>query len=195
MTDGSVMAMNSERRERSYNGELMAKAIPVEELFKKTMESMGKKVESHTKNKNEKIDFIVNGKSIDIKNDTNFGKTGNLFLEWEYLFFKTKTIHRCWGHPECKNPKAKYLAFYKKSTNEFWIYNEEKYLNGFWKACEDKRIRLHIEHTDNIKSTIGFIFPDGYVKPDLVRTAYNEESKQMEDLNGGLDKYWDETFK
>jgi len=175
----------------------MAKAMPIEKLFKETMESMGRKVESHINNKNEKIDFLVNGKSIDIKNDTNFGKTGNLFLEWEYLFFKTKTIHRCWGHPECENPKANFLAFYKELTNEFWIYSEEDYLNGFWKACEDKNIKLHIEHTDKIKSTVGFLFSDNYVKPRIIRKALinNKQSKEKKDLDEGLDKFWNENYK
>ena len=168
------------RREYSYNGELMRKATPIEDLFQKTQEMKGRKVEVRRNNIDEKIDYIVRSqsedgeKSVDVKNDIHFGETGNVILEWEYLFFKTRTIHRCWGHPECENPKANWLAFYRKTTHEFWIYSTEEYLKGFWKAIEDNKAWIHIESSDDRKSTINWIFPEDYVKPVAKERAWEK---------------------
>lgn len=146
----------------------MRKGKELEDLFLSFMKQKAKTIKDVREDKNyqaKKVDFILEGLgTIDVKNDTHFGSTGNLFVEWEYLFLRSHTIHRCWGHPECEH-HAEYFVFYKKGTDEFCFYKAEDYMRGFWQALEDKKVRIGIEHSDDKKSTIYFLFPEKYDNP------------------------------
>ena len=165
------MATNlNERKEYSYGAELMEVGKEAEDLFYSRMKLMGKKivdVREKEEYQKKKIDFLIGNRSLDIKNDRHFGETGNLLLEWEYLFLETRVIHRCWGHPDCKN-HAEFFVFLKQTGNgnsEFWIYKTEQYLNGFWEALDEQDVQIKLVNSDKKKSTICFVFPERYCQP------------------------------
>lgn len=155
----------------------MLKGRELEELFMEVALMRGNTLTDVRTDKDyqsTKVDFLMKGwGEIDIKNDRHFGSTGNLLLEWEYLFLSSRTIHKCWGHPECQH-HARWFAFFKTKTSEFWFYNAQQYLTGFWKALEDEKVKVGVEHSDDRKSTIYFLFPEKYCKPIQVADVSEE---------------------
>ena len=152
------------RQERSYSGNLHNigrenEDVVINYLIKEYGEDY-KDVRDIEEYQDDEVDFIINGKGIEIKGDKHISSKGNLFFETQRINHYSKEHPQSigWGWKS----KADLLIIRNWETGEMFVFNFDELRKRVGELVSNwslNRLTLTVVETDEVKTTIGILIP------------------------------------
>lgn len=152
------------RQERSYSGNLhnigkQNEDVIINYLIKEYGEDY-KDVREEKEYQDDEVDFIINGKGIEIKGDKYISSKGNFFFETQRINHYSKEYPQSlgWGWKS----EADLLIIRNWETEETFIFNFNELRTRVGELVSNwsnNRLTLTVVETDQVKTTIGILIP------------------------------------